>query len=207
MERMNKSQNDAYDAFLRIEREKTELVKSAALLEQIERENPSRTKAVTQGLPQRNETIKTGPAVRSGLDNLLKTVDKQETGNEANTDNVNVNCQNVNILLSYDGGNTFPDTLLANTPNDGSQSVTIPGGVCSSTARIKVEAADNIFFDISDANFSIISDVTNHAVGDVNPTEVDLNWNTSAATTFDIEWGTKGFTQGTGTTVSNMEFE
>ena len=40
------------------------------------------------------------------------------------------------------------------TPNDGAQIVTLPN-ITTSTARIKVEAVDNYFFDINDANFSI----------------------------------------------------
>ncbi|MEK7256366.1 MAG: GEVED domain-containing protein, partial [Bacteroidota bacterium] len=71
-------------------------------------------------------------------------------------------CNNVNIRLSTDGGLNFPYTLLATTPNDGSQSVSIPAGVPNTTtARIMVECADNtcvVFFDISDGNFTITSD-------------------------------------------------
>ena len=73
----------------------------------------------------------------------------------ANTDGDLVDCQRVNIRLSLDGGFTYPVTLLANTPNDGSAFVTVPDDV-SSTARVRVEAANNIFFDISNANFDIV---------------------------------------------------
>jgi hypothetical protein len=73
----------------------------------------------------------------------------------ANTTNARVNCQRVNIKLSVDGGLTYPFTLIENTLNDGQENVVIPDAV-TARARIKVEAADNIFFDISDANFSIV---------------------------------------------------
>lgn len=68
--------------------------------------------------------------------------------NVANSTAAPVSCANVDILLSTDDGQTFPTTLLANTPNDGSQSVTLPN-INTSTARIMVKASDNIFFDIS----------------------------------------------------------
>ncbi|MES2161140.1 MAG: M12 family metallo-peptidase [Pseudomonadota bacterium] len=83
------------------------------------------------------------------------------TWNVANTDAAPVNTANVKISLSTDGGNTYPYTLAASTANNGSKAVTLPL-VASSTARIKVEAIDNIFFDVSNANFTI------RLVGDVN---------------------------------------
>lgn len=72
----------------------------------------------------------------------------------ANTNAAPVSCSNVKISLSTDGGNTFPTVLAASTPNDGSESVTLPA-IDNNQARIKVEAADNIFFDISNVNFTI----------------------------------------------------
>lgn len=65
-----------------------------------------------------------------------------------------VSCANVKITLSIDGGNTFPIVLAASTPNDGSENVVVPNNP-STTCRVKVEAVGNIFFDISNANFTI----------------------------------------------------
>ncbi|MFD2574536.1 reprolysin-like metallopeptidase [Spirosoma soli] len=76
------------------------------------------------------------------------------TWSVANTTAPPVNCATVDILLSTDGGQTFPVTLVANTPNDGSEPVILPN-VLTSNARILVAARNNVFFDISNANFSI----------------------------------------------------
>ncbi len=67
-----------------------------------------------------------------------------------------VSCSQVRLSLSIDGGQTFPTVLAASTPNDGSESVLMPANQVSATARIKVEAVNNIFFDVSDANFSLV---------------------------------------------------
>jgi hypothetical protein len=76
------------------------------------------------------------------------------TWNAANTASAPVNAANVRILLSTDGGTTFATELLSSTPNDGTQAVTLPN-ITTTTARIKVEAVGNVFFDISNTNFSI----------------------------------------------------
>ena len=49
-----------------------------------------------------------------------------------------VSVASVNISLSTDGGNTFPIVLAANVPNLGTAGVTLPNGIITSTARIKV---------------------------------------------------------------------
>ncbi|MCX6896832.1 MAG: M12 family metallo-peptidase [Verrucomicrobia bacterium] len=80
------------------------------------------------------------------------------TWNVAGTTNAPVSCANVKISLSTDGGATFPTVLLASTPNDGSETVTLPN-LTTHAARLKVEAIGNIFFDINNANFSIIPNI------------------------------------------------
>lgn len=76
----------------------------------------------------------------------------------AGTNVAPVNCSNVDILLSTDGGLTYPTTILSNTPNDGSENVVIPNSQ-STTARIMVKANGNVFFDISNNNFAITAPV------------------------------------------------
>lgn len=76
------------------------------------------------------------------------------TWNVSSTNLAPINCASVNVLLSTDGGNTFPITLASATPNDGSHTVTVPSNL-TTQARVRVEAVGNIFFDISNANFSI----------------------------------------------------
>jgi hypothetical protein len=113
------------------------------------------------------------------------------TWNVAGTTANGVNCATVNIRLSTDGGLTYPTVLLANTPNDGSESVTVPT-VSTTTARIMVEAADNYFFDISNANFTIISPATpcdaatNLAVSSLTRTSASLSFTGGSNVTYTI---------------------
>jgi hypothetical protein len=72
-----------------------------------------------------------------------------------NTNAAPVNCSNVNILISYNSGQTW-STLMSNVPNNGTQAITAPTVTATiSTCRIKVESVGNIFFDMSDKNFTI----------------------------------------------------
>jgi hypothetical protein len=87
----------------------------------------------------------TAGAPASGAENV--------TWNVANTAGAAL-APNVKISLSTDGGLTFPTVLSATTPNDGSEAVTLPN-INTTTARIKVEAVGNYFFDINNANFTI----------------------------------------------------
>lgn len=70
------------------------------------------------------------------------------------TDVAPISTASVRILLSTDGGNTFPIVLAASTPNDGSEVVTIPD-VPTTTARVRVEAIGNVYWDVSNTNFAI----------------------------------------------------
>jgi hypothetical protein len=117
------------------------------------------------------------------------------TWDVANTTLAPVSTANVKILLSKDGGQTFPNVLLASTPNDGSEVVTIPAGG-SVTARAKVESIGNIFFDISDANFSITGPLMlNSAVSRKLHTgagEFDIDLPLSGAPGIECRSGTSG---------------
>ncbi len=76
------------------------------------------------------------------------------TWNVAGTNVPPVNTAFVKISLSTDGGVTFPTVLAESTPNDGAHSVVLPN-VSTTQARIKVEATNSIYFDMSNANFTI----------------------------------------------------
>lgn len=114
------------------------------------------------------------------------------TWNVANTTTAPVSCANVKISLSTDGGNTF-STLVASTPNDGSEVVTIPN-TPTANARIKVEAVGNIFFDISNANFTITSgsgcaSPAGLTASAIDTTSATIGWTAvSGAVSYDVDY-------------------
>lgn len=118
------------------------------------------------------------------------------TWNVANTNVAPVNTANVNILLSTDGGFTYPITLISGTPNDGSQAITVPNNL-TTTARVKIEAAGNIYYDISNANFTITNSAsctatvpTGLAASAITTTGATLNWNAVTNATYDVQYRT-----------------
>lgn len=66
---------------------------------------------------------------------------------------------NVNIKLSIDGGLTFPTVLASNTPNDGSQTITVPN-VAAKDCRILIEPTANIYYAVNSKSFAIGYSVT-----------------------------------------------
>jgi hypothetical protein len=78
------------------------------------------------------------------------------TWNVANSNAAPVNCSNVDIILSTDGGVTFTDTLAANTANDGTENIIIPS-LPTQIGRIMVKARGNIFFNVNTAIITISS--------------------------------------------------
>ncbi|TPG33433.1 reprolysin-like metallopeptidase [Flavobacterium pectinovorum] len=89
------------------------------------------------------------------------TVSWNQGSNQAVTWSVNntntlFGSSTVNIKLSTDGGLTFPITLAANTPNDGSEVITLPASVPSSTnCRILIEPLSNIYYALNSSPFAV----------------------------------------------------
>lgn len=74
------------------------------------------------------------------------------TWSVAGTTGNGINTANVNILFSSDNGATFT-TLVANTPNDGTENIVVPS-VSAPFCRIMVQAVGNVFYALS-KNISI----------------------------------------------------
>jgi hypothetical protein len=82
---------------------------------------------------------------------------KNVTWDRGNTNLDSVKCNWVNIYLSLDDGATFPFLMVANAPNTGSYNVTVPN-VGTTTGRIKVKGAGNVFYDINKGALNITGD-------------------------------------------------
>ena len=136
-----------------------------------------------------NTTAAAGPFLVLGPN--TSTVAWTEGQNEtvtwdvAGTDASPVNCANVDILLSYDGGFTWDDTVATSLPNTGSASVIVPAGV-TTMARVMVKCSDNVFFDISDEDFEILSGLPDYNLASVPPSQAVCQPNSAS---FTIEVG------------------
>ena len=102
------------------------------------------------------------------------------TWNVGNTFNSPINCKAVNIRLSTDGGLSFPILLRENTPNDGTETLIIPNNA-TTNARIMVEAADNIFYNINPVNFTINSTTPTFVMNNISGAQAVCNSNNQTA--------------------------
>ena len=119
---------------------------------------------------QINANVAGGPFLvnfPNGGENISEYSTETITWDVANTDLAIFNSPNVDIFLSIDGGLTYPITLAQGVANDGSHNVQfplniLPTGVTQiSTARVKIKSSSNIFFDISNNNFTISQPINN----------------------------------------------
>lgn len=105
-----------------------------------------------------NVTASAGPflVTSQSTENLIWTQGDQEliTWDVAGTDGNGLNVSQVNILLSTDWGKTFSTVLASNSPNDGSQIISVPE-MKGSRCYVMVEAIGNHFFAINNKSFSI----------------------------------------------------
>ena len=77
----------------------------------------------------------------------------------ANTDQAPVNCQKVNIIMSKNLGISFDIMLAENVDNDGSASFIVPDEAVSNFARVMVQAADNVFYNVNRRQFKVVEGV------------------------------------------------
>jgi subtilisin-like proprotein convertase family protein len=77
---------------------------------------------------------------------------------------------NVNIKLSLDNGVTWPITLASNTPNDGSEVITVPAA-SATQCRIWIEPAGNNYYAVNSTPFAIGYTIENICT--------TYNWNTA----------------------------
>jgi hypothetical protein len=121
--------------------------------------------------------------------------------NVANTTSAPVSCALVDIYFSNDGGNTFPTLLLDDTPNDGSAQIQLPN-ISTNQGRVKVICNNNIFFNISPNNLTIVPSLyyltlsgdTSANEGNSGSSNIDftLNLNQIAPSTITVSYSISG---------------
>lgn len=115
------------------------------------------------------------------------------TWNVASTNLSPVSCSSVNILLSTDGGQTFPTVLASGVANNGSALVTLPS-TTSSTCRVMIQSVGNIFFDISNSDFTIgtatgCTAPASLAASSITQTSATVSWGAvSGANSYDVDY-------------------
>lgn len=87
---------------------------------------------------------------------------------------------NIDVLFSTDGGLTYPHTILTNTPNDGSETFTVPG-LPTAKGRFMIKSKGNIYFNINTADVVIEhtvlpAELLNFNAAFLNSNQALLSW-------------------------------
>ncbi len=116
------------------------------------------------------------------------------TWDVAGTTGNGVNAANVDIFLSTDGGDTYTISLASGVSNDGSHDIVVPNNQGNQN-RVMVRGFNNIFFDISNTNFTIGAPVvcnadvpTGLAASNVATTSATLSWDAVPGATYDLRY-------------------
>ncbi|MDB9721388.1 GEVED domain-containing protein, partial [Winogradskyella sp.] len=132
------------------------------------------------------------------------------TWNVAGTTGNGVNAANVDIFLSTDGGDTYPITLATAVTNDGSHTIVVPNNQGNQN-RIMVRGSNNIFFDISNSNFTIGAPVVCNAsvptglvASNVSVNSATLTWDAVAGASYDLRYRQVGTTNWITTAVTGI---
>ena len=97
---------------------------------------------------------------------------------------------NVNIKLSTDGGLTFSTVLSGNTPNDGSETITVPN-VAATNCRILIEPTANIYYAVNSKAFAIGYSVTSSCTTYTFETPFNIPDNSTISKTINIPASTE----------------
>ena len=134
------------------------------------------------------------------------------TWDVAGTTAAPISCSNVDIFLSTDGGNTYPITLATGVANNGTYSIVVPNNQGTQN-RIMVKASNNIFFDISDTNFTIGVPVVCNAnlptglvASNVASTSVTLSWDEVSGAAYDLRYREVGSSTWTTISVASLSY-
>ncbi|WP_081988251.1 immunoglobulin-like domain-containing protein [Psychroserpens jangbogonensis] len=116
------------------------------------------------------------------------------TWNVAGTTGNGVNAANVDIFLSTDGGDTYSVSLASGVTNDGSHDIVVPNSQGNQN-RVMVRGANNIFFDISNTNFTIGAPVVCNAdvptglgASNVSTTSATISWTAVPGASYDLRY-------------------
>jgi len=126
------------------------------------------------------------------------------------TSSAPIDCQTINILFTTNNGFSFT-TLASGVPNTGTATITVPGVGNTSNARVLVEAADNIFYAVSDAfsisnaqDFSINSTNGDVTVCSQDTASIDFSYVTSNGFSETTSFSVSGLPGGVGSTLTPM---